>query len=177
MNPPNVPGPSNLPPSGASGGMQMGGAPPPKSGGGLFTARNIIIGLVALGLLCICGCVLIFGVFGASIGTLFSQIAAPAAVGTEFMQAVQSGEWNKAYSLCTPSLQSELGSASALGKRITDGRAQPTSFTVSNTNLNNDRLEITGTANFTGGRTGNFELVITKSGNDWKVAGFNLQPR
>jgi hypothetical protein len=143
----------------------------------LFTTRNIIIGLVALMFVCVCACVGILTVTGGSLATIFSQVAAPAQVAGEFMGHLQTGDWNKAYELCAPTLQRELGSAEALGRRITNGKAQPTGFVPNNTNLKTDRLEMTGTATFTEGRSGTFELVIDKLGNDWKIVGFNLQPK
>ena len=171
MNTPNVPNS----PGGMSAGVQPG-MPSNRGGGGLFTTRNIIIGLVGLLFLCVCGCVAIFAVTGGAIGTIFSQVAAPAGVGAQFMGNVIAGDYNAAYDLCGSSLKRELGSAANLGKRISDARAKPVSFVPSSTNLNNDRLEMSGTATFDGGRNGTFELVIEKDGNDWKVTGFNLKP-
>jgi len=202
MNPPNVPGPSNLPPSGASGGMQMGGAPSPKSSGGLFTARNIIIGLIALSL-CLCGCVIVIPLvsltlMGPAIGNVFSTIktdldATPSPlatttiplgqaqvrlVGTDFMQKMKNGDWAGAYERCTPNLQKELGSASALGKRVTDGKVQPLSWDfkeVSQITPTTKEAQIDGTAMFAGNRTGTVRLVLDRIGIEWKISGFNLK--
>ena len=143
----------------------------------MFSGRNIIIGLIALVLLCACGCVGLFAVTGGAIGTIFTQVAAPAAVGATFMTDIVAGDYDKAYALCTPALQNALGSPAGLGKRIGDARAQPVSFSFSNTNLNNDRLELSGTAAFAGGRSGTVSLAIVKVGSDWKVDAFNLTPQ
>ena len=134
MNPPNVPG--NLPPP--------PNMPPPAkpSGGGLFSGRNIIIGLVALVLLCVCGCGGLFVVTGGAIGTIFTQVAAPTAVGVQFLTNMAAGDYAKAYGLCTPALQGVLGSPAGLGKRISDANALPASWSFGNTNLNNNRLEL-----------------------------------
>ena len=141
MNPPNVPGASSLPRN-EPGNLPPPNMPPPArpSGGGLFSGRNIVIGLIALVLLCACGCVGLFVVTGGAIANVFTQVAAPATVGATFMTDIIAADYDKAYALCTPALQRELGSSAALGKRIGDARAQPVSFSFSNSNLNNDRL-------------------------------------
>jgi hypothetical protein len=159
--------------SDTSAGMQPA-APKP---GGLFTTRNIIIGLVALVFLCVCACGGVAVLGGGTFAAIFSQIAPGATVGGEFMGHLQAGNWDKAYALCGPALQKELGSADALGRRVTNGKSQPTGFVPSNTNVNNDRLEMSGSATFIDGRSGTFELIIDKIGNDWKIVGFNLQPK
>jgi hypothetical protein len=169
MNPPNVPG--NPPPP-----ASMPAAANP-SGGGMFSGRNIIIGLIALVLLCVCACGGLFVVTGGAIATVFTQVGAPSAIGGEFLTAINLDDYAKAYSLCTPALQGELGSPAGLGQRITNGNAKPASWSISNSNLNNNHLEMSGTATFTNGRTGTFSLVILKDGSDWKVDAFNLTPR
>jgi hypothetical protein len=181
MNPPNVPGASNLPPPQSippSGGTPPPNMPPPaKPSGGMFSGRNIIIGLIALVLLCVCGCGGLFVLTGGAIGTIFTQVAAPTAVGVQFLTNMEAGDYAKAYALCTPALQGVLGSPAGLGKRISDAHAQPTSWSFGNSNLNNDRLELSGTGTFSGGRSGTVSLVIVKAGSEWKVDGFNLTPQ
>ena len=178
MNPPNVPGASNLPGSSPSN-LPPGSNVPPaaKPSGGLFSGRNIIIGLVALVLLCVCGCGALFVVTGGAIGTIFTQVAAPSAVGVQFLTATAAGDYTTAYGLCTPALQGLLGSPAGLGKRISDANALPVSWSFSSTNLTNNRLDLGGTATFAGGRSGTVALVILKEGSDWKVDAFNLTPQ
>lgn len=185
MNPPNVPGPSNLP------GNEPGNLPPTPnvppsrsvpppskpSGGGLFSGRNIIIGLVALLALCVCGCGAVFVLTGGAIANVFTQVAAPSATGVEFLTDLAASDYTKAYALCTPALQRTLGSPAALGKRVSDANAMPTSWSLGNASLNNDRLELSGTAVYSGGRQGTVSLVIVKVANEWKVDAFNLTPQ
>lgn len=205
--PPNIPGQSNLPPApppyggsgGASGGAQ--GIPPrmtppaTSGGGGLFSARNIIIGLVALVFLCcVCGGLLVFVVLpilGNAAGTTISnqlETTVPggvdqikiAATGQAFMQQLKDGKWPEAYALCTPALQKDLGSAAELGKKITDGKAQPISwnFTViSDVTPASKDAQIDGTAVLTGNVNGTMRLVLDRVASDWKISGFNLKPK
>ncbi|MCA1553323.1 MAG: hypothetical protein LC737_02990 [Chloroflexi bacterium] len=219
MNPPNVPGPSNLPPNEPreippSQPMPPppplgGGTPPPSSGGGippynpppagrggLFSGRNIILGLLGLlGLCCVCGALTFFVVLprlGTSLGGAITdqlQTQVPGgldtiqvtAVGTDFMTRLKNGDWNGAYNLCTPELQKELGSAANLNKRITDGKAQPASWSFadfSSITPTSSDAQIDGTATFSGNRTGTLRLVLDRVGaNQWKISGFNLQPK
>jgi len=135
---------------------------PPKAGGGLFTPRNIIIAVVALLFLCCC-CTLI-GAFAfrqltqqassalSNLGTLVPEQVQAGAVASDFMTNLSAGNWAAAYAVCTPPLQNALGSAPALGKRITDSKVQPVSFTFTAINPGNP-LKIDGTAVFPGSRS------------------------
>ncbi len=206
MSAPNVPGPSNLPPDPSrdippsnippSGGTPPPYMPPPPArptggGGGLFSARNIIIGLIALALLCACACGAAFLAFGQGANILGQtlQTSAPGLVDTAqvtavaqaFMTELKSGNWSGAYAMCTPDLQKELGSAQALGSKITSGKAQPVEWTFSKysaiTSQSSD-AQIDGTAKFTGNTSGTLRLVLDRvSGSQWKISGFNLTPK
>ena len=206
MNPPNVPGPSDLPPSSQSSmppppyTPPPGGAPPPYTppptrpagGGGLFSGRNIIIGLIALALLCACTCAVVFFVVLPRVGSnITSQIqtnvpggldvVAVTAVGTDFMTRLKNSDWTGAYNLCTPDLQKELGTAQQLGTRISNGKAQPVSWTFdqfSDITPQSTEAQIDGSATFSGSRTGTLRLVLDRVGtNQWKISGFNLTPK
>lgn len=196
MNPPNVPGQSNMPPppppyggsGGASGGMQN--MPPAKSGGGLFSARNIIIALVALVFLCVCGCGIALVALG-GVGNIIGQqiqtqvpggldTLVVVTTGTTFMQQLKDGKFPEAYALCTPALQRDLGSAAALGKKITDGKAQPISWNFtdfSDIKATSKDAQIDGTAVLTGNVNGTVRLVLDRTGSEWRISGFNLKPK
>ena len=199
MNPPNVPGPSNLPPDSTQSPPPYtpppGGTPPPMrpaGGGGLFSGRNIVIGLIALALLCACTCGVIFFVVlprvGSNIATQL-QTAAPggletvqvAAVGTDFMTRLKNSDWNGAYNLCTPDLKKELGSAPQLGTKISGGKVQPVDWTFqdfSTITPTSQDAQIDGTAHFSGNRSGTLRLVLDRvAPNQWQISGFNLQPQ
>lgn len=192
--PPNVPGSSNMPPPnlpGASGGYQSmpSSTPPPQKSSGLFTQRNIIIGVVALVLLCCC-CG-IFALVGynfinntassitSTLGTIVPEQGKVAIVGTTFLTSLKNGDWAGAYSICTPQLQKQLGNAAALGKKISDGRAQPVSWTFadfSSISPADQEAQIDGTVVLTGNKPGTLRLVFDRAGNSWQVSGFNLSP-
>ena len=175
MPPYTPPGGGSMPPAG--GGMPPNTPPPAKASGGLFTGRNIVIGLIALVALCACGGCAALALTGGAIGNLVSNVAAPAAVGTAFMADLVAGNDSQAYALCTPALQSQLGSSANFTKRIDSGQARPTSWSFSNTSLNNNRTDLTGTAEFANGRSGTVSIAVVKVGNDWKVDAFNLTPQ
>ncbi len=206
MNPPNVPGPSNLPPNepGSTAPPPAtpppGGTPPPYTpppsrpaagGGGLFSGRNIIIGLIALALICVCACAAIFLVVRQGAINIGQQIQTQipggadtiqvTLVATDFMTRLKNSDWTGAYNLCTPDLQKELGTAPQLGTRITSGRAQPVSWTFSqfsDITPQSADAQIDGTASFSGNRTGTLRLVLDRVGtNQWKISGFNLTPQ
>lgn len=211
--------------------------PPARAGGGLFTGRNIVIGLLALLLLCVCACGLTSLAIGRGLVNLGAQIqtdipnrllteipqietqapgplqtrvpaatqtrapiigltrlpgpiSTPAAsddqaiisqVGNNFMTQLKNSNWAAAYALCTTDLQRELGSAQQLGQRITNGKAQPITWTFqdfSEVTPDSVDAQIDGTAFYTGNRSGTLRLVLDRLGpNEWKISGFNLQPQ
>ncbi|MCA1554415.1 MAG: hypothetical protein LC737_08555, partial [Chloroflexi bacterium] len=187
------------PPLGGGGSTPPPYTPPPArpaGGGGLFSGRNIILGLIGLlGLCCVCGALTFFVVLprlGGSLGSAITdqlQTQVPGgldtiqvtAVSTDFMNKLKAGDWSGAYALCTPTLQKELASAQALGKKITDGKAQPTSWSFedySTITPTSSDAQIDGSASFSGNRTGTLRLVLDRVGaNQWKISGFNLQPK
>ncbi len=190
--PPNVPGPSNLPRSnmpGASGGSQgVPPAPPPpgQSGGGLFQPRNIIIAvIVVVALCCICGVIAFVAFYGinrtsgpdiSGLTNLTPEQQQAALVGVDFMTKLKNSDWAGAYGLCGPALQNELGSAAALGKRISDGKAQPVSWKFDTMSPVNPDTQIDGTIVFAGNVNGTVRLVLDRAGSAWQISGFNLQP-
>ncbi len=198
--PPNVPGGSSLPPSDLPpSNVPPPYTPPPKSGGGLFSTRNVVIGLVVLVFACcVCGGIGTFAFFAAAnrtieqvatsipsvlltevprLGTVVPGQAAVLLAGNDFMNKLKDGDWARAYTLCTADLQSELGSAAELGKRITSGRAQPVSWNFASNDVGTKEAQLDGTATFSGNRTGTVRLVLDRAGNNWKISGFNLTPR
>jgi hypothetical protein len=141
-------------------------APPAKSGSG----RRIllIVGGVLLGLLLLCG--ILFGsLFAGVIG--LTQPAADA--GEKFMAALRDGNYDAAYALCTPSLQEEVGDAATLKDALSS--KQPTKWTFTSRNIQNDLATLQGTTTYTGNETGEVEMELRKVGNDWKVSFINLK--
>ena len=131
----------------------------------------LLLAAIALGF-CLCVIVMAAGVF------LFaSGLTQPAAtVGEEFMTALKDGDYQKAFSLCSPALQRELGgNATGLERLIKNGRVEPTAWTFSSRNVQNNEAELTGTATFTGNRQGTVRVTLGQAGGKWQVIGFNLR--
>jgi len=93
------------------------------------------------------------------------------------MTALKNGDAAGAYNLCTPALQRELGSAQGLDTRIKNGRVQPTAWSFSSRNIENDTGQLEGTVTFAGNREGTVRLVLAQVGGEWKISGFNLREK
>jgi hypothetical protein len=132
----------------------------------------LIIGGVAL-VFCLM-CAVLFGVVFA-LGMGATQPAAN--TGEAFMTALKNGDAAGAYNLCTPALQRELGSAQGLDTRIKNGRVQPTAWSFSSRNIENDTGQLEGTVTFAGNREGTVRLVLAQVGGEWKISGFNLREK
>lgn len=98
-------------------------------------------------------------------------------VGDQFMNALKSEDYNRAYALCAPSLQQELRNAQGLANLIRNARVQPVQWSYSSRNINNDQGQLEGTVTFVGNREGTLQLVLTQVGGTWKIAGFRLREK
>ena len=141
-------------------------APPAKSGSGRRIA--LIVGGVLLGLLLLCG--ILFGSLFAGIMGL-TQPAVDS--GERFMTALRDGNYDRAFELCTPSLQQEVGDAGALKDALSS--KQPTKWGFTKREINNDLATLQGTTTYAGGEAGEVEMELRKVGNDWKVSFINLK--
>lgn len=136
----------------------------------------LIIGGVILGLCLVCVC-LFAAAFALGLGGALGLTQPAATAGENFMTALKNGDAAGAYNLCTPALQRELGSAQGLDTRIKNGRVQPTTWSFSSRNIQNDTGQLDGTVTFTGNREGTVRLVLAQVGGEWKISGFNLKEK
>ena len=142
-------------------------APPPaKSGSGKKIA--LIVGGVLLGSLLLCG--ILFGSLFAGVMGL-TQPAVDA--GDKFMVALRDGDYDRAFELSTPSLQEEVGDPERL--RDTLQSKQPTKWSFTSRNIQNDLATLRGTTTYANNESGQVEMELRKVGNDWKVSFINLE--
>ncbi len=92
--------------------------------------------------------------------------------GDAFMGALRGGNFEQAYSLSTPSLQQELGSAQGLAARI--GTYRPTEWSWSQRSIRNGVGRVEGSATYQDGRRGTARLVFFEVDDEWRVASFAL---
>lgn len=132
--------------------------------------KGILIGVgVAVGA-CILFVALTFG--GAMLLT-----SGAADAGNSFMTSLTAGNYDKAWGDCHPALQQKIGSVQKLKDIVEGGNAKPVSFAISSRNVNNDEGKLEGTATLSGNRQANLVVELAKSGNDWKVIGFNIKEK
>ncbi|MEO6457696.1 MAG: hypothetical protein ABIO92_05415 [Chloroflexia bacterium] len=142
-------------------------APPPaKSGSGRKIA--LIVGGVLLGLLLLCG--ILFGSLFAGVMGL-TQPAVDA--GEKFMAALRDGNYDRAFELSTPSLQQEVGDAQMLRDALES--KQPTKWSFTSRNIQNDIATLGGTTTYANNEPGQVEMELRKVGNDWMVSFINLK--
>lgn len=103
---------------------------------------------------------------------LFTQPVASA--GDDFMSALKTGDFAHAYALCSPDLQKELGSASALGT-MAQGY-QPARWNWTSRSVRNGVGRLDGSFTYTGGKSGTVHITLTSINNSWRITGFSLNP-
>jgi len=130
----------------------------------------IIAGVAAL----LCVGLVVLAIAGGVIGGL--ALTQPAtSTGDAFMTALKDGHYDQAYTLCSDSLQQEVGSVQRLEELIQNGNVQPTKWSFTSRNTSGDQAELTGSVTFTGERNGTVQLVLEKVGSEWRVSGFHLK--
>jgi hypothetical protein len=134
--------------------------------------RRIVLIVAGAVLVLIVLCVV---VLGGGIAAIFQATQPVADASEKFMVALRDGNYQQAYDMCTPTLQSELSDASGLENMITSANRKPATWSFTSRNINNDRGEVGGTATFADNTAGTVSIVLMKSGNDWKIEGFNLK--
>ncbi|MCC7445834.1 MAG: hypothetical protein IT324_00385 [Anaerolineae bacterium] len=141
------------------------------------TTRNILIVVAVLVIGCVVCVGAVFALTGGAILTVFNAVKPITDASEGFMNALKTGDYNTAYNLLTPDVQTEVGgNANGLKSLIESNNSQPVSWSFSNVSVNNDRADFSGSVTFTGNRSGTGSLVLMKSGDAWKVAGFDLKP-
>jgi len=98
--------------------------------------------------------------------------------GDEFMTALKTRDFTKAYALCTSDLQREIGSESGMVALVQD-QAQdrrPSNWNWTGRSLRNGVGKLDGSVTFSDGKPGTAHLVLQQVGNDWKIESFRLNP-
>ncbi len=138
--------------------------------------KTLIIAAVAVVGVCMC-CVLAgvgFTVMG-GLG-IFGATQPVADAGDKFLQSLKDGNYTAAYGSMHPALQQKIGTPQDLRKMIESGKAQPTKWTFTTRNMDNDQGHLEGSATMTGGE-GTVTLDLVKVGDAWKITAFNLRAK
>ncbi len=124
-----------------------------------------------------CGALLFLCIAVSAVGVVIALFATQptANVGDDFMTALQSSNYDKAYELLHPALQKKVGTSQDLEQMIEKGKVHPVKWSFSSRSIENDTGELDGSATFTGNREGTVQLSLQKAGSDWKIIAFNLQ--
>jgi hypothetical protein len=141
-----------------------------------MTGKRILIIIGVLALACVVCVAVAFVATGGAILAVFNAAQPIVTTSNDFMTALKDGNYNTAYGLLTPSVQSEIGgNADALRQTIESNNVRPVSWNFTSFNVSGGTGEVSGSVTFTGNRPGTGSLVLAQEGNQWKVAGFNLK--
>ncbi len=136
--------------------------------------RTVMIGAIAIVGVCMC-CVVAavgFTVMG-GVG-IFGATQPVADVGDKFLQSLKDGNYTAAHALLHPDLQRKIGTPQDLRRMVESGKAQPSNWTFTTRNVDNDEGHLEGSVTMKGG-AGTVTIDLVKVGNDWKVIAFNLE--
>ena len=103
-------------------------------------------------------------------------LAQPAAdVGNAFMKALKNADYARAYELCDPDLQEELGSVADLGEWMVANGIEPVEWSFPERNLVGDMVQVLGISTFAGDQEAMVELLLIQVDGEWRVGGFRAE--
>ncbi|MBI5650678.1 MAG: hypothetical protein HZC40_09585 [Chloroflexi bacterium] len=127
----------------------------------------------ALMLVCICLFIVIIGV--AVMGGI--GLTQPAAdTGEKFMQSLKDGNYDAAFATMHPELQKQFSTAAGLKRAVESGKAQPTKWSFTSRNVENNEAQLEGTVSMVGG-DGDVSIRLLNTGGAWQIVAFNLKAK
>ena len=124
------------------------------------------------------GCLIVLAavaVLGGGIVFFVLRLTAPVVeAGDRFLTALQQEHYDEAMALCTASAQAEIegkGGMEAFAERY---KVKPAKWSYSSRSINNGMGQLQGSVAHADGSTRGLHLTFSKSGDDWKVNGFNF---
>ena len=139
--------------------------------------RKLITILGVVVLVCIVLSVIALLVAGPAIGRLFNSTVALTDTGGKFMTDLKNEDYTAAFSLVSPEQQSALGgSGDGLKQILENGQvSKPVSWNFTSFQIVNDQGTVGGDVTYAENVTKTLQLVLTKSGDNWLIAGFSIK--
>jgi hypothetical protein len=143
----------------------------PKKGG--CFGRSIVTVIIVLIVACVvCGVVGYF-VVGPSVMNVVNTFAAPLTTSNDFMTALTTKDYAKAYGLVHPSQQEAFGgSPEGMQQKLDSGGMLPTTFALTNIQIGTDAI-VNGTGTFNGNQKYVY-ISLRKDGDNWKIIGLDV---
>lgn len=134
----------------------------------MSTRNKIVMGCGTL-LLLLALCLIVAG------GSALVLTGGVTDAGNAFMSALRDGDYDTAYTLASPTLQADLGSADALQGGIERGQVIPTDWSFSSRNRNNNEGDLSGSVTFASGSDGRVALRLVRIDSEWRVEAIDLE--
>ena len=138
-----------------------------RGGSGVGIVPTIAVVVVVL-------IVVVGGVFIA-VSPTFNPLAAARSTGDDFMNALQTNDFTKAYTLMTSTYQSVFGRPAAMQKAFSDAGWEPNTYSITRTELApSGKTVVNGMGTFAGA-TKFFFIFLLKIGDTWRITGFKTE--
>jgi hypothetical protein len=130
----------------------------------------LIIGVVAV--VCCVGAIVVVVGTGLLVGGAIKPVNDRA---NEFLTALRTDDYGKAYSLISADQQTKFGGSPDGLKQFLEqlGMADPTSWNMNNVSINNNVGTIGGTCSFKDGSTKKMRLDLMKVGDNWLIENYS----
>jgi hypothetical protein len=114
-----------------------------------------------------------WGVFSGAFDRLITRELA--VTSEKFLTAIKTDDYDTAYSLCSSSFQSELGSNDELRNAIAHHDAIPTEWKLNLFRMSGNTGEVEGTGTLTRGRRATINLALSREDRKWLISGFLIE--
>jgi hypothetical protein len=139
--------------------------------------RTIFIILGVAVLACVVCVVVATVLTGGAIFAVFNTVAKPMTdTANDFMNAVKSNDYVKAYNMVIPEQQASFGGSPDGMKALfqQNNWVDPVDWSFTNFNVQNNEGVVSGNATFKGNVKGNLEINLRNTGNQWKIVGLRV---
>ncbi|MCB0047825.1 MAG: hypothetical protein H6642_06090 [Caldilineaceae bacterium] len=125
------------------------------------------------GLLAVTLFVLLFSFI--QLGRLWS-LRAVERTSADFLNALVARDYDMAYAVSDDLFKQQVGSAADLRSRLETSSFILEKWRISRRGRQANSAEINGSAQFIGGRTGDFTIILARTGGVWSITGFSVDP-
>ena len=98
-------------------------------------------------------------------------------VRNDFLSELKIGNFDKAYEFLSPDAKNQIPDSTTLGKLIKENNWQPTKWSWTSEQTDDQHAQFGGEATYIDKRQGKIQLWLDKIDKHWKVSSMNFQPQ
>lgn len=141
------------------------------------TTWFVLVGIVLVVLCCVCviaSALIAYFVLDINVPSFSSLFSPSETAANQFLTALKSENYARAFDMCDDQLQHELVNTSTLQRRIEENNLQPKRWNFTKKTVKGDAAEYLGRIDYQNGGQGPVRVTLQKSDGKWLVIGLSL---